>query len=764
MPIPAIYLSTDSFVLSGDHEGDLRKGRRILLLQGTGGQAEVSVVSATASSGSTTCVVSPAAVLPTLATIKPSPAGYSDPDNDSGNIGEHVHTSRSSGGYLAAATLSEEQVDALKTVPVPQAGDGRKFLRVKPHPVDGYEIFDLIGAANQLIGVNADGLDLESKDIVGTANRVSVEHSQNQIQITTPQDTHSGATPTFAGLTLSGLTGVLVGHGSNPVDDVAPTAAKQFLRQNAGNTALEFADSMGEDQIDFDSANGHAHTGTDSKAVDHVNLLNKGTNTHADIDSHIAAANPHLGHALASDLIAHTGNTSNPHSVTASQVGKDTAQWNAEKLQSKPIASTAPTNGQVLTYNDSTQRYEPATPPGASGGEANTMSMLDNGGSPPGVSLYDSKSGVDLRIKGLDGSQFETSGSHEVKIKSSVLGSGGGPAPDYTPPDIIYKDADEIYLPAGRYFKGGYRHRGQYKDLTNLGTHWDVASKLAVDIDGSYSAGVSSGILGGKVNSSWYSVFLGGNDVNSVILLPFVRVKAISYSAPSTTINPGDHGTGASNENGFLTADDQWNTYQLVNLTTDVYDGEVFTIADSATATPDAITITGDITSKVAAGGWLRLIPPSGTACLYLGTVGLDASGNLMAFRKDEWRYTWLTRLTGVSMNKSTTTVASTEMASLIPPSAKRADLVMDADAANTSCQFVRFQFYVPGETTYNNYAIFLSMGSSTSVSYAHQGHFMTWNMSEIAKIRNVCVLQQAGSVLTVANLTATLNCCGFEE
>ena len=52
----------------------------------------------------------------------------------------------------------------------------------------------------------------------------------------------------------------------------------------------------------FNTSTGHDHDGSDSKQIDHVNLLNKGTNTHTQIDSHI-------------------GNISNPHSVTKTQVG-----------------------------------------------------------------------------------------------------------------------------------------------------------------------------------------------------------------------------------------------------------------------------------------------------------------------------------------------------------------------------------------------------------------------------------------------------------
>jgi len=59
-----------------------------------------------------------------------------------------------------------------------------------------------IGAANRILGVNAAGNDHEYKDILGTANRVTVTHAANSITLNAPQDLHTGASPTFAGLNL----------------------------------------------------------------------------------------------------------------------------------------------------------------------------------------------------------------------------------------------------------------------------------------------------------------------------------------------------------------------------------------------------------------------------------------------------------------------------------------------------------------------------------------------------------------------------------
>lgn len=72
------------------------------------------------------------------------------------------------------------------------------------------------------------------------------------------------------------------------------------------------------------------------------------------------------------------------------------------------------TDGQVLTWNDTDGIYEPATPPGASGGEANTGASLGSG-----APVYSTKVGTELRfltITNANGTVSVTSDGSEISL------------------------------------------------------------------------------------------------------------------------------------------------------------------------------------------------------------------------------------------------------------------------------------------------------------------------------------------------------------
>src|SRR6185436_9155833 len=90
------------------------------------------------------------------------------------------------------ATLSNAGALTLNTVGVSKGGTGLTAL----------------GTSNQILGVNNAGTGAEYKTIQGTANQVSVTQGAGTITLAGPQNLHSGATPTFAGETLTGTLNV----------------------------------------------------------------------------------------------------------------------------------------------------------------------------------------------------------------------------------------------------------------------------------------------------------------------------------------------------------------------------------------------------------------------------------------------------------------------------------------------------------------------------------------------------------------------------
>ena len=72
-----------------------------------------------------------------------------------------------------------------------------------PAPAGG---LPTLGSANQVLGINNADNALEYKTLTGTSNEISVTHSAGAVTFATPQAIHTGASPTFAGMNLSGLT------------------------------------------------------------------------------------------------------------------------------------------------------------------------------------------------------------------------------------------------------------------------------------------------------------------------------------------------------------------------------------------------------------------------------------------------------------------------------------------------------------------------------------------------------------------------------
>ena len=94
-----------------------------------------------------------------------------------------------------------------------------------------------LGGANQLLGMNTGATANEYKTLSGTTNQINIAFTAGSVVLSTPQNIDLGATPTFAGLTVSGLApnaGVYT-NGTSTLTSTPPTIGILGYWSRSGN-------------------------------------------------------------------------------------------------------------------------------------------------------------------------------------------------------------------------------------------------------------------------------------------------------------------------------------------------------------------------------------------------------------------------------------------------------------------------------------------------------------------------------------------------
>lgn len=125
------------------------------------------------------------------------------------------------------------------------------------------------------------------------------------------------------------------------------TTPTEYLH-SSGGIRVGTATNANSGTFQWNGTNFQGHNGSgwvNLDITDHTLLSNIGSNTHAQIDSHISS-------------------TANPHGVTAAQVGNTTAQWNANSIEGNLTnvgVLGAGQDGQALVWDNATSRFITAT-------------------------------------------------------------------------------------------------------------------------------------------------------------------------------------------------------------------------------------------------------------------------------------------------------------------------------------------------------------------------------------------------------------------